>query len=830
MLNKKTSLKNLYALSPAQENILHYMLQTADNTAYLEQLTFNITGELDAQLMHASWQTLTNHYDILRTIFVHKGLQPLQMALEHVDVEFRFVDIQRLTSQEQQDYLHTFKQQDRTEGFNLYQDILSRVSLFQLDSQHFIMIWTYHAILLDSHCSQMLQQTLMQTYQSLKINNIPQLSTITPYHRYTKWLAQQSHDDSHLYWQHYLHDYQIISSVPKDSDLTTTQAAQYTLQMTPELSQQLFQLAEEKSVSVNTLLQTVWGYLLCYYNDCQDTVFGTTTVLDSEQFNSDSVVGILNNIIPIRVKTENITHFDQLLHNIQHDLDAHQAHHYHSFADIQQHLQSPIIDHILCFEQPPYCLSHDGIQVDVVERFKHSGFELVVSITPTAELTKIQFTYHVNAYTDEQIQRLAQHFEQILKLIIKQPNISLATINPLTHTETQQLLFDFNPQYHAEQLECSLRDLFIERVQQQDEKTAVICANQTLTYTELNQKANQVAHYLIKQGIGTDDCVAICMASDIQFSIALWGILKAGAAYILLNSNDEHNPKIIQQCRAKSVLTIENAPFAMENTINIETILATSLETHEPEIQIHANDLAYLSYQANTNHVVMVEHTNLVHFCTSLTASFHWHHSDVVYSSTIDSDMAALSLIGGLILGVTVILPDKQHLADSLQQHHVSILQTSPHALQTLITAKGLAPLHDLSIIMLNGDCLTPALHAQLQRLDNLLVFNLEDHAETTLASEVQCLQSDAEVSEFILNQEAIHIVSQQETLLPVGAIGEICIGGAGVSRGYLDHDLTQQKFIQPQFLSQQIHSRLFKTGYLGRRLSDGRIERLGKA
>ncbi|MEK7989389.1 MAG: condensation domain-containing protein [Thiotrichaceae bacterium] len=830
MLSKQTSLKDFFALSPAQENILHYLLQTADNTAYLEQLTFNITGELDAQLMHASWQTLSNHYDILRTIFVHKGLQPLQMALEHIDVEFRFADIQRLTAQEQQDYLQTFKLQDRQQGFNLYQDVLSRVSLFQLDNQHFVMVWTYHAILLDSHCSQILQQALTHTYQSLKNNNTPQLPKIKPYHHYTEWLSQQADGNSHQYWQHYLHDYQTITSAPRDRYIVINQvqAAQYSLQINSDISQQLFQLAEQKSVSVNTLLQTVWGYLLCYYNDSQDAVFGTTTTLDSEQFNADSVLGLLSNIIPIRVKIHDVIYFEQLLKNIQQDLDAHQAHHYHSFTDIQQHLQFPIIDHVVCFEQPLHTSYHNGIQMDVVESFKHSGFELMLLITPTASLTQIQFSYHANAYTHEQIQRIAHHFEQALVAVIKQPNITLSAINPLSNAETQQLLFDFNPQYHAEKLDGNLTDLFVARVQQQAEKAAIICAEQTLTYTDLNQKANQVAHYLNKQDISADDCIAVCIENGIQLGIALWGILKAGAAYFILNPSDDNNARILQQCQAKYLLT-DSSLNTENNATSIETILATSLDTHEPDVQIQASDLAYLSYQ--NQHVVMVEQTNLLHFCTNLTSAFHWHHNDVVYSSVVNSDMVALSLIGGLILGVTVVLPDTQDIADSLQQHQVSILQTSAHTLQTLITTKGLAPLHDLSIIMLNGDFLTPALHAQLQRLDNLLVFNLEDNAETTLASQVQCLQSGAELSEFILNEEAMYIVSKQNTLLPVGAVGEICIGGEGVSRGYLDADLTRQKFIQPDFLSQQqICSRLFKTGYLGRCLSDGSIERLGKA
>ncbi|MCV6639351.1 condensation domain-containing protein [Candidatus Albibeggiatoa sp. nov. NOAA] len=817
MLSKQTSLNDLYALSPAQENILHYMLQTADNTAYLEQLTFNIVGELDAQLMHASWQTLTNHYDILRTIFVHKGLQPLQMALEHVDVEFRFTDIQRLTPQEQQEYLHTFKQQDRAQGFNLYQDILSRVTLFQLDTRHFAMVWTYHAILLDSHCSHLLQQSLIETYQSLKENKNPQLPAITPYHHYTEWLSQQTDQDSHQYWQHYLHDYQTIMSVPKDNQANqeATQAAQYTTQLAPTISQQLFQLAEQKAIPVNTILQTVWGYLLCYYNDCQDVVFGTTTALNSEQFNTQSVVGLLNNIIPIRIKTHQKDNFEQLLQKTHQDLQTHQAHQYHSFADIQQHLQFPIVDHVLCFEPTSYISENDGIQISVTESFKHSGFELVVSMTPTSELTQIQFSYHTDVYSHEQVQRTAQHFEQVLSSIVNQCNIDLSAINPLTQLEIQQLVHNANPSHQTENLAYSLNDLFLEQVQQQGDKAAIIHADKTLTYSELNQKANQVAHYLIQQGVKADDCIAVCVDSSIQLSIALWGVLKAGAAYVLQNTYDE-TQQALQQC--KITLT----------TSNIETILSSTHETHEPKITTKASDLAYLSCQGDN--VVMVEQSNLQHFCTHLTTSFHWHHSDVVYTTETHTDMAALSLIGGLILGVTVVLPSQQALANSLQQHQASILQTTPQALQALITEHGLTPLHDLSVIMLNGECLTPALHAQLQRLDNLLVFNLEDSPETTLASYVQCLQSEAEVSEFMLAGETAYIVSKQNHLLPVGAIGEICIGGAGVCRGYLDNDvLTQHTFIQPNFLNQQPHSRLYKTGYLGKRLHNGSIEPLGK-
>lgn len=801
MLSKKqTALKNLYALSPAQENILHYMLQTTDNTAYLEQLTFHITGELDAQLMHASWQTLTNHYDILRTIFVHKGLQPLQMALDHVDVEFRFTDIQRLTPQEQQDYLQTFKQQDRNQGFNLYQDILSRVNLFQLDNQHFVMMWTYHAILLDNHCSHILQQALNQIYQSLKNDKTPQLTNIAPYHHYTDWLNQQIPHDSHQYWQHYLHDYQTICSVPSDAASEQNQAAQYNVTIPRSTAQQLFDLAKQKSSPVNTLLKTAWGYLLCYYNDCQDVVFGATTQLACEQFNA---VGLLNNIIPIRVNTQQTAYFDQLLDKIHQDVQSHQQHIYYSFANIQQNLQFPLIDHILCFEQPALTSQHDSIRMELTEHFKHSGFELVVSLTPTPDSIQVQFAYHTNVYSHEQIQRVAQHFMQILQTVAAQPHIPLSAIHPLTQADIQQLLFDFNPQYHNEKWQCGLVELLTHQAQQQAHKPALICADETLTYTELNQKSNQVAHYLINQGIVTDDCVAICMENSVYLGVALWGVLKAGAAYTFCQ----------QHHKIKQVLTLDN----------IQTILTTTSNIEPPNISIQPDDLVYLS-----DNGVMVEQSNLVHFCTNLTVTFHWHHNDVVYSTVTDSDMAALSLIGGLMFGVTLVLPDSQQLTHRLQQHQVSILQTSPQTLQTLITTQGLAPLHDLSIIMLNGDRLTPTLYAQLQRVDNLLVFDLVDNPETTLASYAQCLQS--EMDDLTLNEEAIYIISKQNALLPVGAVGEIAIGGAGVSRGYIDKpELTSEKFIKPDFLSQQIHTRLYKTGYIGRRLGDGRIERLGK-
>ena len=814
MLSKQTSLKQLYALSPAQHNILHYMLQTADNTAYLNQLTFHIHSETDAQLMHESWQTLTNHYDILRTIFVHKGLQPLQMALEHVDVEFRFTDIQRLTESEQQAYINTFQQQDRQTGFNLYRDILSRVALFQLDTQHFVMVWTYHAILLDNHCSQLLQQALRETYNVLKQQQAPALPEVTPYHHFTTWLNAQP--DSSTYWQQYLHDYQAITSVPSDADITEeAKTAQYTISLDVATSQQLYQLADQHHTDINTVLQTAWGYLLCFYNNCQDVVFGTQSHLATKY--EQTVVGLVNNIIPIRVCTENIVYFDQLLQKIQQDLQTHQQHHYYAFANIQQHLQSDVIDHVLCFEHPVMAAQSQHIQMELVDNFKHSGFALVVSITPSATDIKIQFTYHTNCYSDKQIQRVAEHINQCLTTIATQPTMPLSAINPLTLAETQQLLFDFNPQYRGETVDCNVIELLDTQVKKRGDKTALIYADKTVTYAELDQQSNQVAHYLIQQGIPLEQPVAVSMETGLELSIALWGILKAGAAYTFITPEHSHHYPI----------TLTNHSLDCPQAVTVEAIIASTPMTHKPEIQIQNPHLAYISAQQPR---VMVEHGNLVHFCANLASAFHWHHSDVVYTAMTQTDMAAVSLIGAAVFGLTVVLPSQQPIEQDLQQHHISILQTTPHALQTLITRQGLSPLHDLSIIMLSGECLTPALHAQLQRLEHLLVFNLTDNPETTLASQAQCLQSHAETTDCILNEEAIYIISKQHNLLPVGAVGEICIGGTGVSRGYMNQpQLTEQTFIAPDFLTQQPYPRLYKTGYLGRRLGNGKIEHIGK-
>lgn len=813
MLSKQTSLKQLYALSPAQQNILHYMLQTADNTAYLNQLTFHIHSEIDAQLMHESWQTLTNHYDILRTIFVHKGLQPLQMALEHVDVEFRFTDIQRLTESEQQAYLDTFQQQDRQTGFNLYRDILNRVALFQLDSQHFVMVWTYHAILLDNHCSQLLQQALRETYDALKQQQTPALPKVTPYHHFTTWLNEQA--DASTYWQHYLHDYQAITSVPSDAETTEEQTAQYTMSLDEETSQQLYQLAAQHQTDINTVLQTAWGHLLGFYNNCQDVVFGIQSHLATEY--TQPVVGLVNNIIPIRVRTENVVSFGELLQKIQRDLQAHQQHQHYAFANIQQHLQSDVIDHILCFEQPAVAAQSQHIQMQLADSFKHSGFGLVVSITPDTTGIQFQFTYHTNHYSHKQIQRVAAHIKQSLTTIANHPAISLAAINPLTPDETQQLLFEFNPQYRGETIDCNVIELLAAQVQKRGDKAALIYADKTLTYAELDQQSNQVAHYLIQQGIPLEQPVAVCMETGLELSIALWGILKAGAVYTFITPEHSHHYPI----------TLANHSLDCPQAITVEAIIASTPTIHKPEIQIQNPHLAYISAQQPS---VMAEHGNLVHFCANLASTFHWHHSDVVYTSMTQTDMAAVSLIGATVFGLTMVLPSQQPIEQDLQQHHISILQTTPHALQTLITSQGLSPLHNLSVIMLSGECLTPALHAQLQRLEHLLVFNLTDNPETTLASQAQCLQSDVETTDCILNEEAMYIISKQNELLPVGAVGEICIGGAGVTRGYMNQpQLTAQKFIEPDFLSQQPYPRLYKTGYVGRRLGNGIIEHIGK-
>ena len=852
MLNKE-NLKDIYPLSPMQAGMLFHALLDSNSDAYFEQTTFRIHGQFDVTLWEKSWQILVQRHDILRTVFSFKKTDnPLQIVLKQSTAEFSCTDLRHLDTAAQDEYLVKYKQEDRQRGFDLTHDKLTRIALFQRQANDYAMVWSFPHILLDGWCNGIIHEELLSIYQQLQQGKTPNLPPAPPYSRYIQWLDKQDKTAAANYWKTYLENYTQQTGVPREKFLAqpakSIQVAEHELIFDAAIHQKIQQVATQQQVTLNTLVQAMWSILLSVYNGVADVVFGATVsgrptvIADIER-----TLGLFINTIPVRARLAECQTVADVIQQLQQHSLAGKSYEFYPLMEIQSltPLKHNLFDHLLIFENVPQ--SKDdildkslGFTVVQQEMYEHTHYDFVLAVFPGDNLI-FKFSYNPRVYPAAQIARIAAHCEYLLNRFLVDTSFALQDLDILPTAEKNQLLQQFNPTVDVPVTPLGLVALFEAQVAKTPNQVAVRCDQQQLTYQELNAQANRVAHFLRDNyEIQPDDRIAFLLDRSLELVIALWGILKAGAAYVPLDPTYPA-PRIqyvLEHSQAKLVLTQANYLYLVGNMTAMEfgTILSQpQLSSDNLPIITQPHHLAYVIYTSGSTGLpkgVMLMQRNVVSFCNNLSSRFGFTSSDTLYAvTTVTFDISVLELIGTLLLGMQVIVAKEENIRDPRQLVQElkasSVIQTTPSRFQMLIDSEGLEALEHLRVILVGGEALSQSLFEQLSSLPRTQVFNVYGPTETAIWSTTKLLDGKLLTIGNPLEHESVYILSDNLELLPIGVIGEVCIGGAGVSRGYWrDEQKTQQQFVPNPFRPGEM---LYKTGDLGRWWSNGEIEFLGR-
>jgi len=420
MFDKK-NIKNIYELTSLQEGMLFHSLYDQDSLAYFEQTHYHISGKLDVAVFKATWQEIVKRHDILRTLFVHKNVaQPLQIVLKDRPLPFHFENISHLSEEQQINHCNQHVQQDKQHRFDLTTDPLMRIAVFQLAETSFDIIWTLHHILIDGWSLNIIQDEFFLIYKQLSEKKLLTLPTPTPFSHYVKWLKQQDKEAAKCYWQRYLKGYEKLTSLPQQSTAGSTFSAKTSsFNLSKQQTTTLQQLATNNHVTINTVVQAIWGIILAQYNDCLDVVFATTVSgRPSEIKGIEQIVGLFINAIPVRIDMRETLTFTALLQKIQQEATESKKYHYYSLADIQAEttLKQTLFDHILVFENyretQEQSMSTEFI-IDKSEHFDHTNYDLTVQIIPVPEALGFHIIYNQTIYDTTLIENLTNYIKQL---------------------------------------------------------------------------------------------------------------------------------------------------------------------------------------------------------------------------------------------------------------------------------------------------------------------------------------------------------------------------------------------------------------------------------
>jgi amino acid adenylation domain-containing protein len=850
----KNNIKDIYPLSPMQHGILFHTLADESLGMYFEQITITLAGEIDLDLFEKSFNAVIKEYDVLRTMFIYKNVKkPVQLVLKDRKTYIHFEDISTKADLEKTKYIETFKKQDMENGFDLSKDILIRISIIKTDERSCEVIVSFHHIIMDGWSLGVIIKDILENYKLLKDKKKLKIIDAKPYSNFIKWIENQEIEEGFSYWNKHLEGYDQKAEIPycikrniEDHRYILGETA-FTL--SEDLTNRLTVLAKQKGTTVNTIFQIAWGMLLHIYNYTEDVVFGlVVSGRPSEIEGIETMVGLFINTIPVRMKFEHSCTLNEIIEQIRDNVFESTKYDYLPLAKIQANteLKRDLINHIMIYENYPIAkeVTHAKtgndmeLEIKKVEMSERTNYNFNIFVMPGTEMT-IKFAYNTTIYDENQIKNIEGHFKKILQQMADNPGKKLESIEILLDEEKVQILDQLN-NTKASYPNKTIHHLFEEQVGKTPDQIAVVFEENSLTYKQLNNCANQLAKVLREKGVKPNRIVGIMVERSLEMIIGMLGILKAGGAYLPISPDypDDRVAYMLEDSQVEIMLT--QSSIAAGFTFKGEKIIVDNAALYVADIENLAainkkTDLAYVMYTSGTTGKpkgVMIPHKALTNFLITMGNKPGLISQDKLLAvTTYCFDIAGLELFLPLINGAQCFICDSEKARDveklkkEIQKIKPTIMQATP-VTWTMLCQAGWNNEEKLKIL-----CGGEALPERLKQFfieTNSEAWNMFGPTETTIWSTVQFIKEDESITigKPIANTQ-IYVLGKNLKPIPIGIPGELYIAGDGLAKGYLNKpELTAEKFISNPFHK---GTKLYKTGDLARWLPDGNIEFLGR-
>lgn len=846
-------IEDVYPLSPLQEGLYFNWLTSRGSSVYVSQMSYQLKGQLDVAVLEKSYQVLVARHAILRTFFTEEiGEQPLQVVRKDTPAVFVYKELAGTGIS-----VEEYKEHDRLKGFNLNAGSQMRLSVLSLGGDEYEFVWSYHHIITDGWCMNILIREFTHIYQSLVQGKTPQLNKVVPYSKYIAWLMKKDKERSLQHWKKYLSGYDTMSSLPHTHVNANTNFDQREtfFELDAATSHLIKMLCKESGVTEYTFIQAVWGILLGRYNNTTDVVFGSTVSgRPPEVEGIEEMIGLFINTLPVRVNYSENTTVRELLKEVQQRAIEGIDHHYTQLAHIQSvsELEGNMFDHLVQFQNIP------GQETGKYNEEAENNNELSLLSSSASGLNTFNFTclvvpgktigfkfkYNANYFDEGIMAQLQSHLKTLVGNILVNPSLPVGKLEYVSAAEKQQLTSGINRSSIDYPRDKTIVHLFEEQVARTPEAVALVFGSRKVTYRQLHEQSNQLANYLRSSyGVRTNDLVGIMVDRSENMIIAMMGILKSGAAYVAIDTEYPRARKeaIIKETGFKAIVTQTDYIFDLDYysgnlfaiDIQLDGIDASKVA---PTIICKPQDLAYVVFTSGSTgrpKGVMITHQSLVDYSAGITSRTNIRECKTFgLVSTIAADLGNTVIYTSLVQGASLQVFSAADVmsAESMADASIDCLKIVPSHWKALQKKNRLfAP---AKCLVFGGEQLTKDVLALLKAGNaTCRVFNHYGPSETTigkLTREIDIQDIDTQISlGKPFGNTTIYIVDKQNAVVPVGVAGEICIGGDGLAAGYLDNPvLTAEKFVSDPF--KQVLA-IYKTGDLGRWLPDGTVEFLGR-
>jgi amino acid adenylation domain-containing protein/FkbH-like protein/FkbM family methyltransferase len=873
-------------LSYAQQRLWFIDQLEPGQAFYNSPMAVRLRGELKVEALERTLSEIVRRHEVLRTSFKMVGGEPVQVIAEAVPVPLPVVELGHLAEEQREAEAQRLATEDARLPFDLSTGPLLRARLLRLAADEHVALFTMHHVVSDGWSMGVLVREVAALYDAYSRgaqSPLPELPV--QYADYAvwqrEWLQGEVLERQLQYWRERLGGELPVLELPTDRPRPAVQSyrgAHETFTLSAELTKQLRELSRREGATLYMTLLAAFDVLLSRYSGQQEVVVGTD-IANRNRAETEGLIGFFVNQLVMRADLSGEPSFRELLRRVRETALGAYAHQDVPFEKLVEELQpqrrmdqTPLFQVKLILQNAP----QEEVKIGElgVESMKNGSgaarFDLTVSVIDGHEKIGGVWTYNSDLFDVETIRRMQRHFQQLLAAAVTTPGESVARLSLLAAEERSQLIEEWNETATVFPQDLCIHELFEARVATAPEAIAVVYKDERVTYAELNRRANQLAHYLRGMGVGTETPVGILLERSVEMVVAVLGVLKAGGAYVPL---DPQHPLdrlawMLEDTGLAVLLTqerlAERMPTHWGHTLYLDADwqqVEEQPDTAPESVGVAASNLAYIIYTSGSTgrpKGTQIEHRGVVNYLTWAREAYALKAGEgsPVHTS-LSFDLTVTSLFGPLVSGGWVELLDEEADVEALgramlERGGYGVVKLTPGHLRLLSSQfEGLTrfssdePAREAALSLIAQGARALVIGGEQLAADATLwwrehapqtrLFNEYGPTETVVGCCVYEVRTNDRsggaipIGRPIANTQ-LYILDKQGEVVPVGVVGELYIGGAGVGRGYLNREeLTRERFIENRF-KDEAGARLYRTGDLARYAGTGEIEYVGRA
>jgi amino acid adenylation domain-containing protein len=862
--------QDIYELSPMQHGMLFDSVTVGDSGMYLIQLEYFLQGALREDEFVQAWQRTLDRHPILRTSFHWDDLEkPLQVVHGKAEAVVPSEDLRALSAEEQDAVLAAERENDRSAGVDFGEAPLMRLQLFRTADDAWRLLWSFHHILMEGWSASLILREVLGHYRAITSGESVELAEHRPYRDYVSWFQAQDPARAESYWRETLagvgHPTHMgIDLSPTKLHVPVTEYDGIAISLTEEQTSRLSAFVKQHGLTLNTLVQGAWAVLLSRYSGEDDVVFGTIVSGRSVPLDGvDTMIGLFVNLLPARAAVPPDAELLPWLKDLQSRQSRQREFEYCSLVDVKGWSDVPaglpLFESLLVFENWHGDLTMSDWDADLSVKDVHGhhgspGYPLTAIVIPAPELT-LGISYDSTRFVPDAIQRVLENLRNLLLGMVDDPARCLGALPLLGADEREQVVSGWNDTA-GDPPGDPVHTQFERQARSTPDATAIAWREQTLSYRELDERSNQLAHALIAAGVGRGQRVALCTEREPLMVVGLLGVLKAGAAYVPLDplQPSERLASLLADGSVSALLTQQGlsdrfgSGDGVPKTIRLDADWATIAEqpSGRPAVEVAPDDVAYMIYTSGSTgrpKGVLIPHCALTNYVEHALDAFGMVPEDrMLQFASVSFDAAAEEIYPTLLCGATLVLRTDEMIASvetfltACTDQGITIIDFPTaywHVVMGGLADAGVPLPSSVRLAILGGERARPEPLAEwfARVSSDVRLLNTYGPTEATVVATMHELRPDTDgvpIGRPIRNARA-YVLDARSEPVPIGVPGELCLTGAGLAIGYFERpELTSAAFVPDPF-DDAPGARMYRTGDLVRHRPDGALEFLGR-